>query len=170
MRLRECGCGRRFHPTAGALVSTSTIPSTWMRGSMSSITARSFASRTIRLRTAIRYGVLTARTSPSGRARAAARTISTCAPRTCPDATTEGGASPTWSKDDRELFYRRGNAMMHVPIDAVGRGFRFGTANVLFEGPYVAEEDSLQSARNYAVAPDGRRFVMIKDDDRRDRE
>jgi len=83
---------------------------------------------------------------------------------------TEGGASPTWSKDDRELFYRRGNAMMHVPIDAVGRGFRFGTANVLFEGPYVAEEDSLQSARNYDVAPDGERFVMIKDDDRRDRE
>jgi hypothetical protein len=35
----------------------------------------------------------------------------------------------------------------------------------LFEGSYAAEDDS-RGARSYAVAPDGRRFLMMKEEGR----
>ena len=79
---------------------------------------------------------------------------------------TDGGESPTWSADGRELFYRRGKAMMSVRVATNGSSFRYGTSEVLFEGPY-APEDPARCARSYAVAPDGRRFLMMKEEGRR---
>ena len=80
---------------------------------------------------------------------------------------TEGGASPTWRPDGRELFYRHGTAMMSVPIDTTGGAFKYGRSEVIFEGSYVPEDDKLGNGRSYAVAPDGR-FLMMKEAARHD--
>ncbi len=65
---------------------------------------------------------------------------------------TEGGASPRWSHDGRELFYRNGGKMMAVDVQTSPM-FRAGTPKMLFQGNY---------ANSYDVAPDGKRFLMIK--------
>jgi eukaryotic-like serine/threonine-protein kinase len=74
--------------------------------------------------------------------------------------TTEGGESPIWSTTGREIFYRRGRAVMSLPVTINGETFTHGTPRVLFEGPYVLES-SAAGARSYALAPDGR-FLMMK--------
>ena len=63
---------------------------------------------------------------------------------------TDGGAEPLWSRDGRELFYRRGNAMMVVPLGGSST-LSVGTPRVLFEGSYYATDGS----RRYDIAPDG---------------
>ena len=66
----------------------------------------------------------------------------------------DGGREPVWSRDGRELFYRRGPDMFGVPVNA-DRRFSAGRPTMLFEGPYV------RNVLDYDVAPD-RRFLMIK--------
>ena len=73
---------------------------------------------------------------------------------------TDGGTCPVWSHDGRELFYRQGDAVMAVSVDA-GAGLRPGKPRRLFAGPYRGE--SQEPA--FDVSPDGRRFLMIKSDD-----
>jgi eukaryotic-like serine/threonine-protein kinase len=73
---------------------------------------------------------------------------------------TAGGTEPVWARDGRELFYRspRG-AVMRVPISA-GTSWKAGSPTQLFETPsYVFEA---RGQRSYDVAPDGKRFVMLK--------
>jgi serine/threonine-protein kinase len=65
---------------------------------------------------------------------------------------TEGGVTPTWSRDGRELFYRNGDKMMTVDVQT-SPAFRAGTPKMLFQGNYGS---------SYDVAPDGKRFLMIK--------
>ncbi len=74
---------------------------------------------------------------------------------------TEGGRAPTWSGKGDELFYRSPDAtrMMVVPVE-LEPWFRPGTPRILFEGRYFA---SSNGDAHYDVAPDGRRFVMIKE-------
>lgn len=73
---------------------------------------------------------------------------------------TAGGTAPKWSRDGRELFYRQGNALMAVAVDT-SRGFRAARPMRLFAGAYsgVGRVDA------FDVAPDGRRFVMVKSDE-----
>jgi eukaryotic-like serine/threonine-protein kinase len=72
---------------------------------------------------------------------------------------TGGGRSPLWSHDGRELFYRGANDEgMSVPITA-GASFKSGTPTVVLKGRYVGG-----NARSYDVTPDGRRFLMIKEE------
>jgi serine/threonine-protein kinase len=71
---------------------------------------------------------------------------------------TEGGASPRWRRDGRELFYRKGGKLMVVST-TTRPSFKASPPQELFEGPYLG---------SYDVAPDGQRFVMIKRDDRED--
>jgi serine/threonine-protein kinase len=70
---------------------------------------------------------------------------------------TDGGLAPLWSPNGRELFYRRGDAMMAVAIDR--RTLSLGTPVVLFRGPY---EGDAAGSRRYDIASGGRRFLMIK--------
>jgi Tol biopolymer transport system component len=72
---------------------------------------------------------------------------------------TAGGTEPVWSRDGRELFYRSGDAMMAVSI-GTGPTFSAGPPRVLFRGSYFAGD----GLTNYDVAPDGRRFLMIRRD------
>jgi serine/threonine-protein kinase len=73
---------------------------------------------------------------------------------------TQGGTSPLWHPNGRELFYRLDRAVMSVPLDAGGSSFKYGSPRKLFEGPYVADDNF---GRNYTMAPDGR-FLMMKED------
>ncbi len=69
---------------------------------------------------------------------------------------TGGGTQPLWAPDGRELFYRRGDALIAVPVQ-FDPGFTPGVPEVLFESSYFRSVTS----RTYDVAPDGERFLMI---------
>ncbi len=73
---------------------------------------------------------------------------------------TGGGGEPVWSKDGRELFYRRpaGGHLVAVEVETTDP-FRLGEEHVLFAaGKYRGFPGRTQ----YDVAPDGRRFVMLR--------
>jgi len=74
---------------------------------------------------------------------------------------TDGGCEPLWSPDGRELFYRNGDKVRVVTVDA--NSSRFDIAKppeTLFEGQYSARPYNVQ---NYDITPDGQRFMMVKD-------
>jgi serine/threonine-protein kinase len=73
---------------------------------------------------------------------------------------TEGGAEPVWSRDGREIFYVAADKLMAVPVTIRPGGLELGKPAVLFDvSPYFFGG----LGRNYDVAGDGRRFVMVKD-------
>ena len=69
---------------------------------------------------------------------------------------TGGGDMVIWSSDGSELFYRRGTAVMAVPVDRDGT---VGSASKLFDGGHSTAPGGV---RQYHVAPDGR-FLMLSD-------
>jgi Tol biopolymer transport system component len=70
---------------------------------------------------------------------------------------TGGGNEPIWVRTG-ELFYRRGDAMMVVKITTTPT-VSVGKPHSLFERSYARTGAFWQ---NYAVSPDGQRFLMIK--------
>jgi eukaryotic-like serine/threonine-protein kinase len=73
---------------------------------------------------------------------------------------TDGGLYPRWSRNERELFYRQGDALMAVTVDTK-QGFRAEKPRRLFAGQFSgAGRDT-----SFDVATDGRRFVMVKSDE-----
>ena len=59
---------------------------------------------------------------------------------------TDGGNEPQWSRDGREVFYRRGNAMMVAGLKAiVGGGFRVAPPRLLFSGDFTGTARDLRS-------------------------
>ena len=74
----------------------------------------------------------------------------------------DGGLSPVWAPDGRELFYRAASSsgeMMAVTIDTES-GFSAGAPTALFEGPYL--QVNIGRMRPWDVAPDGR-FLMVQE-------
>jgi Tol biopolymer transport system component len=73
----------------------------------------------------------------------------------------EGGISPVWAPNGRELFYNSIpiNTMLRVAIDAAP-SFRATTPEVLFQKSYFW--GLAAGGRTYDMAPDGR-FLMIKE-------
>ncbi len=73
----------------------------------------------------------------------------------------QGGQEPVWAHSGNELFYRVAgttNAQMVMDV-TTGRAFVPGSRRMLFPiGPYA----SRTSHQQYAVSPDGRRFLMIR--------
>jgi hypothetical protein len=70
----------------------------------------------------------------------------------------DGGRTPVWARNGRELFYYVApGKMMAVPIQA-GNTFVAGNPQVLFEGQYVASF----TGPVYDVSLDGKRLLMIK--------
>jgi Tol biopolymer transport system component len=70
-----------------------------------------------------------------------------------------GGSEPRWAHSGRELFYREGARFMVVPLSTQPT-LTLGIPRVLFSAA------AYRSARNrpqYAVAPDDRHFLMIRD-------
>jgi serine/threonine-protein kinase len=71
---------------------------------------------------------------------------------------TDGGQEPVWNPKGGELFYRSGNKVMAVDIDATS-GFSPGKPRMLFQGSYLQTPASFPY---YDVSPDGERFLMLK--------
>ena len=69
----------------------------------------------------------------------------------------EGGHSPVWSPDGKELFYVEQNALMQVTIDLTRAQPDISPPRKLFDGGYVWER-----LGNFDVTPDGRSFVFIR--------
>lgn len=73
---------------------------------------------------------------------------------------TDGGCSPLWSPDGRELYYRNGNAVMAVSVKTQP-DFNPETPRILFEGNYLSSGDALEM-NSWDISVDGRRFLMLK--------
>jgi hypothetical protein len=73
----------------------------------------------------------------------------------------DGGMSPIWSPDGRELFFRDGGKVMAAEV-RYEDGIRFGTPVELFDGPYTLD---LMGHQRYDVSPDGRSFLMVENSD-----
>jgi hypothetical protein len=71
-----------------------------------------------------------------------------------------GGSRPIWSRDGRELFYRRGAEFLAVKVEREPI-FTAGKSSVMFSGRYR------MTGRDFDVSPDGTRFVMMRNDDPR---
>ena len=73
---------------------------------------------------------------------------------------TDGGTRPLWARSSRELFFLSATgALMRVGV-APGPTWAATAPTRLFEGRYGASPN--QNGRTYDVAPDGKRFLMIK--------
>lgn len=70
---------------------------------------------------------------------------------------TDGGTSPRWGRDGRELFFHDGTAMMAAPV-RVGESFAAGTPARLFEYPGFGGRLGIE----YDVSPSDGRFLMIE--------
>jgi len=66
------------------------------------------------------------------------------------------GEEPLWSDAGDEIFFRRGQEWLSVPVKT-DPDFEAGTPQVMFEGPYVNV-----GGLSYDVAPDAQRFLVLK--------
>jgi Tol biopolymer transport system component len=72
---------------------------------------------------------------------------------------TRGGTRPAWSRDGRELFYiDESKAIMRVPVQTSGPTLSYGNPTAVIDTKYAEPNPS----RHYDVAPDGKRFLMLK--------
>ena len=72
---------------------------------------------------------------------------------------TGAGTEPVWSRDGRELYFRDGDRLMVVEVEA-GTAFTAGRPEVLFEESYDFDPLGV-GLPNYDAAPDGR-LLMIR--------
>ena len=70
-----------------------------------------------------------------------------------------GGTKPLWGPDGRELFYVADTRLMAVSVETEP-SFAPGNAEVVFEGYWQGAP-----GHTYDIAPDGERFLMIKESD-----
>ena len=70
---------------------------------------------------------------------------------------TRGGAQPIWRRDGTELFYKSAdNKIMAVPVRG-GASFEAGAPKELFPVDTIGLN---YARRQYAVSPDGQRFLV----------
>jgi Tol biopolymer transport system component len=80
---------------------------------------------------------------------------------------TDGGTRAVWARNGRELFFvDPANTLTAVPVQTSGTTFATGHQTKLFAMPSIA---SLTSPRDYDVAPNGQRFLVITENGARDR-
>jgi Tol biopolymer transport system component len=72
---------------------------------------------------------------------------------------TDGGTSPLWNYDGKELFYRNGKKMMAVFVSKTP-DLTLATPRVIFEQRYGYGNTT--ALTNYDVSADGQRFLMVK--------
>ena len=74
---------------------------------------------------------------------------------------TSGGTQPLWARDGRELLYvAPDGALMRVAV-AGGQTWTASAPTKVLEGRYVVSSGG-NFPRNYDIAPDGQRFLMLK--------
>jgi len=73
---------------------------------------------------------------------------------------TAGGRMPLWSRDGKELFFVASEVLMGVRVEAADRSWRNSTPSPVLQGQYFYPTGN--NPRSFDIAPDGRRFLMIK--------
>ncbi len=74
---------------------------------------------------------------------------------------TAGGTRPLWAPSGLELFYvGPDGSLMAVRVDARSGTWVAGQPAKIVEGPYYTQSGN--PGRTYDIAPDGRRFLMVK--------
>jgi serine/threonine-protein kinase len=74
---------------------------------------------------------------------------------------TSGGTRPVWARSGQEIFYLDlSNTLTAVPVQTSGSTFTFEKPARVFDTIYAVP---LDNSRPYDVAPDGQRFLMIKE-------
>lgn len=73
----------------------------------------------------------------------------------------EGGVEPLWTRNQKQLFYRRDNQAWVVDVRS-GPNLSAGMPRLLFEKPGYP---SFMPSRSWDVSLDGRRFLMVKRED-----
>jgi Tol biopolymer transport system component len=74
----------------------------------------------------------------------------------------DGGGSPLWSPDGRELFYRNGDATMAVRVETEP-AFQHANPEVLFRGTYLMSSSIRTITMTpWDIHPNGKKFLMIK--------
>ena len=68
-----------------------------------------------------------------------------------------GGLSPIWSSDGKELYFRQGSKVMSAKV-VTAPEIDVSPPELLFDGPYTLD---LSGHQRYDVAPDGR-FLMVE--------
>jgi serine/threonine-protein kinase len=81
----------------------------------------------------------------------------------------DGGTDPVWKQTGGELYYRNGDSMMAVPVSTAPT-FKAGRPQELWKGHYSHGMSTScgppgATSSNYDVTADGKRFLMVKDDD-----
>jgi eukaryotic-like serine/threonine-protein kinase len=78
-----------------------------------------------------------------------------------------GGTRPMWARDGHELFYLDGNNhLTSVPVQASGATFTAGAPTQVLKTRYYAGSTTRgYDLRAFDISPDGKRFLMIKDDE-----
>jgi len=71
---------------------------------------------------------------------------------------TGGGGEPLWSRDGRELFYRRGDELLVADV-RLGDGLVLGTPRTVFKGQF---RPTAVGPPNYEISLDGERFLMVE--------
>ena len=75
-----------------------------------------------------------------------------------------GGVQPLWARNGRELFYiAPDHALMAVSVEARGSLWSARAPTRLVDGRYFAGGEGT-TVRQYDVAPDGQRFLMMKEE------
>jgi len=69
-----------------------------------------------------------------------------------------GGPEPVWSSDGKELFFRRGNGIMVVTIEATDPEFRASSPVLLFETLSI----EVRQFRSYDYSPRRDQFLIVK--------
>jgi serine/threonine-protein kinase len=72
----------------------------------------------------------------------------------------DGGESPLWSPDGKQLFYISRGRAMSVAIETQPK-FRVGAPTLMFELPPVYSSGFAQLRRQWDVSPDGKRFLIL---------
>ena len=70
----------------------------------------------------------------------------------------EGGESPLWARNGKQLFYRWQDQVWAVDVRIEG-GFATSKPRLLFEKPEYSQNSP---TRTFDLSPDGRRFLMVK--------
>ncbi len=74
-----------------------------------------------------------------------------------------GGLQPEWKRDGSALYYvAPGGKLMEASVKERGSGVEIGTPRQLFQAPMG---EARLGGRAYAVAPDGKRFLVVKQGD-----
>ena len=78
-----------------------------------------------------------------------------------PVVSTGGGQRPLWGPQGRELFYQTPAGIMGVTVDTTN-GFTASAPTLIVAGSFFGPPGAFR-ARTYDIAPDGQRFVVMKD-------